>query len=287
MKNEKKLPTDGDLFQRLAEMSDKGEDGVLATVIGTELSTPRHTGSKMIVHPDGNVTGSIGGGSSEAHVIEEAQQVFADGCCKRLNLNLAGGLGVCGGHMEIFLEPVLRTTPFLIIGAGHIGRAMLSLGRDLPFHFTIVDDREEFLTDLEGLPKVTTILALPDELAAVMEVHDRGSVLLASRNHTLDGDFLEAVLKAEIRTERTVPFLGVLGSRSKSARILKRLRENPAYIERLDQLQMPVGLDLGAETPAEIALSVFAEAMAVLREVPHLSNDQGELLGIRLHRKRS
>jgi len=287
MKTDPQAPTGKDLYQRLAEMSDMGEDGVLATVIGTELSTPRHTGSKMIVHPDGSVTGSIGGGKSEAYVIEEAQKVFADGRCLRLDLNLAGGLGVCGGSMEIFLEPVLRTTPFLIVGAGHIGRAMLSLGRDLPFHFTIVDDRQEFLDDLKGLPRVSALLAMPDELAEVMEVHERGSVLLASRNHTLDGDFLEAVLKAEIRTEKQLPFLGVLGSRSKSARILKRLQANPAYGSRLNQLQMPVGLDLGAETPAEIALSVFAEAMAVLREIPHIPCADGTPQGIRLHRKRS
>jgi len=286
MKKNPEVPTDGDIYQRLAEMSAKGEDGVLATVIGTELSTPRHTGSKMIIHPDGKVTGSIGGGSSEAYVIEEAAKVFADGSCQRLDLNLAGGLGVCGGQMEIFLEPVLRTTPFLIIGAGHIGRAMLALGSDLPFHFTIVDDRQEFLDDLKGLPKVTTVLAMPGELADFLEVHDRGSVLLASRNHTLDGDFLEAVLKAELRTGRTFPFLGVLGSRSKSARILKRLQENSDYTSRLPFLQMPVGLELGAETPAEIALSVFAEALAVLRGVPHLQGDDGTPCGIRLHRKR-
>lgn len=286
MNTDPKNPTDGDIYQRLAEMSAKGEDGVLATVIGTELSTPRHTGSKMIIHPDGKVTGSIGGGSSEAYVIEEAQKVFAGGHCLKLDLNLAGGLGVCGGRMEIFLEPVLRTTPFLIIGAGHIGRAMLALGRDLPFHFTIVDDRQEFLDDLVGLPKVTTVLAEPEELSEILDVHERGSVLLASRNHTLDGDFLSAVLEAEIRTKRQFPFLGVLGSRSKSARILKRLQDEGNFGDRLGQLQMPVGMDVGAETPAEIALSVFAEALAVLRGVPHLQNDEGELLGIRLHRKR-
>ncbi len=287
MKNDSQHPTDGDIYQRLAEMSSQGHDGVLATVIGTELSTPRHTGSKMIIHPDGKVTGSIGGGKSEAYVIKEAQQVFADGRCLQLDLNLAGGLGVCGGSMKIFLEPVLRTTPFLIIGAGHIGRAMISMGRDLPFHFTIVDDRQEFLDDLAGLPKVSTILALPEELSELLDVHERGSVLLASRNHTLDGDFLEAVLLAEIRHQRQFPFLGVLGSRSKSARILKRLQKTPKYMERLEQLQMPVGLDIGAETPAEIALSVFAEAMAVLREVTHLQGEDGKPLGVRLHRKRS
>lgn len=287
VKKSPKFSMDSDLYQCLAEMSATGMEGVLATVIGTELSTPRHTGSKMIIYPDGSVTGSTGGGSSEAHIIQEAQKVFADGVCRRMKLDLAGKLGVCGGSMEIFLEPVLGTTPFLIVGAGHVGRAMLSLGRSLPFHFTIVDDRPEFLEDLAGLDQVNTLSASPDELADILEVHGQGSVLLAARNHTLDGDYLEAILQAEIRNKQQFPFLGVLGSRSKASRIKKRLKENPAFGQRVDHIQMPVGLDVGAETPAEIALSVFAEALAVLREVSQLKNEDGDLVGIRLQRKRN
>ena len=138
---------EGVVFRRLAAMVEAGEAGVLATVTRTSRSTPRHAGSKMIVHADGSVTGSVGGGAAEARVIREAQAVLMDGQCRNLQLDLAGDLGVCGGTMEVFLEAVLSAVPFWVIGAGHIGRALTELGWTLPFRFILVDDRPEFLPE--------------------------------------------------------------------------------------------------------------------------------------------
>ena len=275
-----------DLYQALADMASRGESGVLATIIATRLSTPRHPGSKMIVHSDGSVTGSVGGGQGEARVIEEALQVLEDGKCRTLKLDLKGGLGVCGGEMEVFLEPVVRGMHFLVIGAGHIGRAMLEIGRALPFRFTVIDDRPEALQALAGTPGISTLESGPADLPNHLEIPARAALLVASRSHELDGDFLEAVFAAEQVQEREFHFLGVLASRAKARKLHSRFAGDPFQERRMGQIQLPVGLDLGAETPAEIALSILAEALAVLRAVPLLNDDKEQPLGVRLHRRR-
>lgn len=280
------IANEGSVYRRLAEMAETGEQGVLVTVIATRLSTPRHEGSKMIVHQDGSLTGTVGGGKAEAVVVQEAHLVLADGRCRRLDLDLAAGLGVCGGHMEVFLEPVVRGASFVVIGAGHVGRAMVQVGEGLSFHFTLVDDRPEFLAPLASGP-VRLVEAGPQQLADSLTVDPRGALLLASRNHELDGDYLEAVLAAEQKAGCRFGFLGVLGSRSKSERLRKRMTALSAEIAaRMETVQMPVGLDIGSETPGEIALSVLSEALAVLRGADLLKDEQGRDLGVRLHRRR-
>lgn len=280
------IENEGAVYRRLAAMAEAGQQGVLVTVIATRLSTPRHEGSKMIVHPDGGLTGSIGGGKAEALVVQEAQRVLADGRCRRLDLDLAGGLGVCGGHMEVFLEPVVRGASFVVVGAGHVGRALLQVGAGLSFHFTLVDDRPEFLAPLAG-GSVSLVEAAPAQLAALLKVDPRGAVLLASRSHELDGDYLAAVLQAEQQAGCRFAYLGVLGSRAKASRLRARMDAlGPLQAARMETVQMPVGLDIGSETPGEIALSVLAEALAVLRGSAFLQDDQGRDLGVRLHRRR-
>lgn len=275
------------IYQRLAEMSNGGQPGVLATVISTERSTPRHSGSKMIIHPDGSITGSIGGGKAEAVVMAEAARVLADGICRRLELDLAGQLGVCGGKMEVFLEPVLRATPFVVIGAGHVGRALEEMGRSLAFRFTLVDDRPEFLEPLETVPGLNTVAADPDHLGGQIAVDARAAVVIASRNHELDGRYLKVLLEAEAAAGLQFGFLGVLGSRSKAAKLRKSIAQQvPDLAPRLETIQMPVGLDVGSESPPEIALSILAEALAVLRGVDFLADESGSPLGLRLHRRR-
>ncbi len=275
------------IYQRLAEMSTGGQPGVLATVISTERSTPRHSGSKMIIHPDGSITGSIGGGKAEAVVMAEAARVLADGICRRLELDLAGQLGVCGGKMEVFLEPVLRATPFVVIGAGHVGRALEEMGRSLAFRFTLVDDRPEFLEPLETVPGLNTVAADPDHLGGQIAVDARAAVVIASRNHELDGRYLKVLLEAEAAAGLQFGFLGVLGSRSKAAKLRKSIAQQvPDLAPRLETIQMPVGLDVGSESPPEIALSILAEALAVLRGVDFLADESGSPLGLRLHRRR-
>ena len=279
--------SDREIYETLARMTATGQDGILVTVVETRLSTPRHEGSKMVVHVDGTITGSVGGGRSEARVIEVAGQVFKDRKCCLLDLDLTKGLGVCGGSMQVFLEPVLQSSPFIIIGAGHVGRAMVEVGRALPFHFILVDDRPEFLESWKEVPGVQTILSTPEELVEKIDVTERTAVLLSSRNHTLDTAYLEATLRSEMASSCQFPFVGVLGSRSKALRILGLIKKlGDDFATRMENVSMPVGLDIAAETPQEIALSILAQAQSTLRGVEPLRNDKNEAVGIPLHSMR-
>jgi xanthine dehydrogenase accessory factor len=275
-----------DIYRKLTELADSGQAAVLATVVKTRLSTPRHEGSKMIIMAGGEVYGSVGGGAAEARVIEEAEEVLREGRPRLLPLDLAGDLGVCGGHMEIFLEPVVKAEPFIVIGAGHVGRALVEVGRSLSFGFTLVDDRPGLLADLDGLEGVRLLESGPAELFTELEVPARGALLIASRNHELDGDYLEAILAAEQEAGREFVFLGALASRTKAAMLRKRFAADAGTRDRVARLQYPVGLDIGAETPGEIAVSILGEAMAVLRGVAPLTDEGGRPLGYRLHRRR-
>jgi xanthine dehydrogenase accessory factor len=252
------------VYRRLALMADNGDEGVLVTVVATRLSAPRHAGAKMIVHRDGTLTGTVGGGSAEALVITTANEVLNDGECRLLPIDLAGQHGVCGGSMEIFLEPVQRAVPFVVVGAGHVGQAVAALGRTLRFRFTMVDDRPEILAGSANLPGVRTILAGPNELAGCLPIPRRAGVLVCSRSHQLDAAYLEALLRLEMSEGRQFVFFGSLGSRSKAAKLRKALGAYPELAARLKEVRLPVGIHLGGESPAEIALSILSEAQAVL-----------------------
>jgi xanthine dehydrogenase accessory factor len=273
---------EAELYRSLADMAASGHSGVLVTVIGSRHSTPRHLGSKMVVHPDGKVTGSVGGGKAEAMIVAEARRVLADGVCRRFALALRGEVAACGGELEVFLEPIVRSRPFWIIGAGHIGSAVVRLGAGLPFRFFLVDDRPEFLAELQG---ATALEADPKVLAESLAITPETVVLIASRSHDLDAEYLATVLAAETDAGHEAVYLGVIGSRTKAAKLAARFREQPGLKERWQRVQVPVGLAIGAETPAEIALSVLSEVLAVVRGVPLIQSDDELPLGVYLHRQ--
>lgn len=280
-------PCEGDVLLELADMVRQQRAGVLATVVAAERSTPRQPGAKMVVHGDGHLTGSVGGGQAEAHVVAQAALVAADGACRTVTIDLDGGHGVCGGRMTVFLEPVLRAVPFVVIGCGHVGRALAAVGRTLPFRFLLVDDRPEMVAGLTADAGLRAVACGPAELAGHLAGAAGGAVLVASRGHACDTDYLEALLRAEPALPRPFAFIGLLGSRAKSARILAELARRGIGPGALDRVRAPVGLDLGDETPAEIALSVLAEALAVLRGRELLRDAEGAELGIRLRRRRT
>ena len=266
-----------ELYALLAEMIARGEEGVVATVIRTARSVPRQVGSKMVVRGDGSVTGSVGGGGVEAHVLQEAKLVLADGLCRRVCLNLDGDTGVCGGEVELFLEPVTAAAPFWIIGAGHVGRALLELGAPLSFRFTVVDDRRDFLVDLE---QANTCSDEPAELAERLRPTSRTVMVVASRNHELDGDYLEAIFSAEAAADQKVSYLGVIGSKTKAKVLQKRFAAHPTWKARFAEVVIPVGLAIGAETPHEIARSLLAEILAGVRGAAWIPTAEGEPLGL-------
>jgi xanthine dehydrogenase accessory factor len=258
------------IFQMVAEMIRRSEPGAMATVIRAERSVPRHAGSKMIVRADGSTAGSVGGGNLEAKVIEDALLSIADGQCRRVGFDLTGADGVCGGNTEVFIEPILSRVPFIVMGAGHVGRAIMDLGVSLPYRFTAIDDRTDFLSDLVDVD--TNLALVEDDQKAVgftkpLEITSQTVVLICTRNHELDGESLDAVLAAEEAAGRQCAYIGMVGSRTKAAHVGRRYTQGTPRAERFRQVHTPVGLAIGAETPHEIAVSILAEVMALTRKV--------------------
>ena len=251
-----------DLYPLMADMIRRGEHAAVATVIRAERSVPRHVGSKMLVRTDGSVVGSVGGGGLEARCIALAAEVIASGECRRVNFDLTGTDGVCGGEVEVFLEPLLSRTPLVIVGMGHVGRALLDLSRHLPFRFLAVDDRPEFLEDLGA---VETLNVGAADLAGHFKPTARTVVVLCTHSHEHDADTLAAVFRSEQAAGVACAFLGLVGSRTKAVHIARRFAADPLTAARFADVSVPVGLDIGAETPHEIAVSILAEILACLR----------------------
>ena len=266
-----------ELYALLADMTARGEGGAVATVIRTDRSAPRHEGSKLILRADGTLVGSVGGGGLETLVISAAREAMADGRCRHLRFDLSGELSACGGEVEVFVEPLADLPPCWIFGAGHVGRAVARLGRDLPFRFTVVDDRADLLADLAP---ARGLAAGPADLAAHLRLTPRTLVLCVTRGHRLDTEFLEALFALERDAGVEAAWVGVIGSRSKAAQLRRHFTADVRYAERWRRVVVPVGLAIGAETPAELALSMLAELLAVTRGVPWLSDPAGCPLGI-------
>ncbi len=276
----------GGVTRLWGEMATEQEPGVLATVVAIEGTGPGLVGAKLILHGDGQVTGTVGGGAVEARAITAARELLGRGGTRLLDIAPEGGPEACGGRVTVFLESLRHGFPFWVLGAGHVGRALVAMGRQLPFLFTLVDDRPELLSAAgEGIGARTLILPVA-ELADQLEADPGAAVFIAGPDHEADFAYLQAVLEAEERSQARFGFLGLLGSARKVAQIRRRLAGQDARLARLAEAQMPVGLDVGDGSPGGIALAVLAEALAVLNGRPYLRDGRGEALGLRLHRRR-
>ena len=252
------------LHARIAELERRGEAAVVCTVVRTKGSVPRHAGSKMLVHPDGRIEGTIGGGELESRVIREALSAAADATPRLVHYSLldlaAGDPGVCGGEMEVFVEPLEGMPTILVIGAGHVGRALVHLGKWLGYRVVLSDDRAEHCSP-EVVPGADEYLVMPVvDLARKFEFTPATCILMPTRGMLVDVEALPHLLD--------VPhaYLGVIGSRRRWASAVKELEERGIPRAKLARVHAPMGLELNAETPEEIALSVFAEIVMVRRK---------------------
>jgi xanthine dehydrogenase accessory factor len=251
------------IFTALVELEERGEAGVLCSIIRSQGSTPRHVGSKMLVYPDGHFIGTIGGGELEQRVLSQALEALEEGKTKILVYDLSepekGDPGVCGGRVEVFLEPILPQPKVVVVGGGHVGKAVASLAHWLGFSVIVSDDRPEFSTP-ESIPDgddyhAGPMAALPDEFRI-----DRNSYLiLCTRNVTIDVAGLPALLDTE------AAYIGIIGSRRRWETTRRQLLETGLAEPVLDRVISPMGLELNAETPEEIAVSILAEIIMLRR----------------------
>lgn len=252
-----------EVYQALAKLEESNQSGALCTIIETEGSTPRHAGSKMLVYADGSIVGTVGGGEVEGRIIQKALDVLSSGESEILTYNLVdpakGDAGVCGGSLQIFIEPIHPADVLLVIGGGHVGKAVVHLGKWLGFRVILSDDRPEFCNQ-EMVPGADEYISCQiEELPGKVKFTSRTAVVLATRNMEVDTSGLPEILEEESA------YIGVISSRRRWALTRKALLELGVAEADLDRIFAPIGLDLRAETPEEIALSILGEVIMIKR----------------------
>jgi xanthine dehydrogenase accessory factor len=253
-----------DIYQEIVKIKEKGEEAALVTIVSATGSTPREEGAKMLVKPDGTIAGTIGGGSLEAQVIEEAIEVIKQGKPRHLHMSLtakeAGEAGmICGGDLEVFIEPILASPTLYIFGGGHISLSLARIGKMLGFKIAIIDDRPDF-ANAERFPEAEMVLAGDfDKSFSKLKIDKTSYIVIVTRGHQHD----ELVLEWAIGTP--AKYVGVIGSKTKVKTTYSHLLAKGVSKETLDSVHSPIGLDIGAQTPEEIAVSILAEIIKVRR----------------------
>jgi xanthine dehydrogenase accessory factor len=235
------------------------------TVIRAQGSTPQRAGAKMLVFADGRIVGTIGGGCYENDAIGRARLALADGkpavVHYELNDDFAQENGlICGGRMDVHIDPLEPDPHLYVLGAGHVGFHLARMAATAGFHLHIVDDRVKF-ANAERFPGADVIVEpIPDWLHRA-EIPSTAYVVVVTRGHQHDLDAIRALAARDLR------YLGLIGSRAKVARIYEFLSAEGMPVECLDRVHAPIGIDIGAVTPAEIAVSILAQLIAVRRGV--------------------
>lgn len=249
------------IYQAIVEIEEHNETAALCTIVRSLGSTPRHTTSKMLVYLDGRILGSVGGGELEKRLIAEALQVIAEGKPRLLEYSMSdparGDPGVCGGQLEVYVEPILPKPVLLLIGGGHVGKAVAHLAKWLGFYVILSDDRPEFCTP-ESVPDADEYHAVPmSALRERVKITPWTYIVLTTRGMNVDVEGLPGLLGAPYA------YLGIIGSKRRWTLTRKALAEKGVPQQALEKVHSPIGLEIGAETPEEIAVSILAEIIAL------------------------
>jgi xanthine dehydrogenase accessory factor len=257
-----------EVFEALNRALEQGEDAALVTIVSSQGSTPQRVGAKMLVFPDGRMVGTIGGGCYENDAFWKAKEAIQTRKPLLVKYDLnddfaqENGL-VCGGQMQVYIEPLESTPRLYVVGAGHVGFNLAKLAATIGFKIHVLDDREKFANQ-ERFPEAESVVVetIPEWLQRA-EIPASAYVVIVTRGHTHDLDALRSLAKRELR------YLGLIGSKAKVKRIYDALIEEGMPVEYLQRVHAPVGLDIGAVSPEEIAVSILAELIAVRRGKIH------------------
>jgi len=253
-----------DIFAEIARLKKEGRKAALATIIQVQGSIPSYESSKILVRDDGSIVGTVGGGCVEAEVWAVAQDVMREEKSRRLHFNLNAnpeydsGL-ICGGSLDIFIEPILATPTLFLFGGGHVSLYVSKVASLAGFDTVIVEDRAAFATKERFPEAMETHVGLWEEVLPKLRISDSSYLVLVTRGHKGDLDCLRWALTTPAR------YVGMIGSRRKFIEISKVLESEGVPAEKLDTVRSPVGLDIGALTPEEIAVAIVAEMIAVRR----------------------
>ncbi len=246
-----------DIFEEVIAAKKANAPVVLATVVESLGSAPREEGARMLVKKDGSTVGTIGGGAVEKKILDEALAMMSAAAPKLVKYELKDIGMSCGGGMSVFLEPLRPAPQLIIFGAGHIGSALSQIGKMLDFNVTVIDNRPDFAA-AERLPGADTIIA-EDYLKVLgdLSYSDSTYMIIVTHKHAHDFEILEQLVN------RPFHYLGMIGSRTKVAKAFQQLRDKGVSEAIIKKIYSPVGINIGANTPAEIAISIAAELVAV------------------------
>ncbi|HVB72306.1 MAG TPA: XdhC/CoxI family protein [Ktedonobacteraceae bacterium] len=237
-----------------------GERVVVATVVKTIGAAPCGVGTKMLVHADGSTSGGFSGAKVDAQVAQEARQALRDGQSQLIHVHLDAdqAVGSCGATLELFIEALHPEPRLIIAGAGYVAQALARLATSLDFRIVVIDDRRDLADPQVFGDKVQLTFGDIPQTMRELEPDEASWIVIVTRGHHLDKDALRTALETHAR------YVGMIGSPGKIKNIFRDLLKEGVARERLEQVHSPIGLDLGAETPDEIALSIAAE-MVMLR----------------------
>lgn len=255
-----------EVLAQAARCVDEDVPAALVTVVGTQGSTPQKPGARMLVFADGTLNGTIGGGCVESEMARRARQAIESGRPALTSYDLtpeqAGDEGlVCGGRMELFIEPLQAAPELAILGAGHVARPLCSLAALAGFRVSVMDDREKYAS-ADRFPDARRVITCDFQTAAQsLQIGPRSFVVVVTRGHRGDAVALASCLPLQPR------FLGLLGSKAKMVHVFADLIERGFSSEDLARVETPVGIEIGAETPEEIGISIVARMIAVRRGI--------------------
>jgi xanthine dehydrogenase accessory factor len=263
-----------DIYEEIVALRQQGRRGAVATIVNVRGSVPSFETAKMLVRDDGSIFGTIGGGCVEADVWQAAREVMECERPRTLTFNLNQdpkydtGL-VCGGTLDIFIEPVLPVAKLYIFGAGHVAQSLYKVAHLAGFDITVVDDRESY-ANRERFPQASDVIAEDfDQAMARLTPNETSYIVIVTRGHRDD----MCVLRWAVQTRAR--YVGMIGSKRKTITIFRELVKEGIPEQLFERVHAPVGLDLGAITPEEIAVAITAELIAarrgVERPLPHMS----------------
>ena len=252
------------IYDEISAIQKGSEKAALCVVVRAKGSSPRKAGAKMIVYEDGRVVGSIGGGNLEKKVIENALIQLACNTPKLFKHDLLQAHNMCcGGVMDVYIEPIVKTNQLFIFGAGHTGAALASIAEKLAFSITIIDDRQEYLAALQQ-NDCTCMPGHYEDILPQLPFDPHTFIVIMTYDHAFDRAILSYCL------QQPFAYLGMIGSKRKITLTKKMFLEGGMATQSdLDKVDMPMGIDIHAETPGEIAISILAKIIAVKNQFDH------------------
>ncbi|OGU40421.1 MAG: hypothetical protein A2X61_03870 [Ignavibacteria bacterium GWB2_35_12] len=242
------------IYDKIAEIRKSRRKAVLCTVVSTKGSVPRKIGAKIIVMDDSKIFGTIGGGTLEKNVIEKAVETITSSKAELISYNLTKDLGMaCGGSVEIFIEPLFNRYKLLIFGAGHIGKALTKYSENLEFDSYIIDERENIFDDWQEGRYTKLNIPIADYFAQY-KIDEFTFIVIVTKGHDTDREVLKGCIKSN------AAYIGLIGSKRKALEIRKEFVSNGIVTDaEFDRIDVPIGLEIKAEGPEEIAISITAK----------------------------